>query len=172
MKPTKEQINKCLKKICKQVNDDIHMVNWGGCGVFAVALADIVSTLGHTDFVFRVYSFDDGPLPDLCVLEDGLITLPRTINPWNIMGVYFNHIRMEWNQYAWDCEGELSTRHKAWRTYSGGEMYPGHLSYAAIAALINRKSNWNDDFDRGQIPKMKQIMYDIVHSTMGIKIKP
>lgn len=172
MSPTKRQINDCLRKICKQINNDIDYINWGGCGVFAIALADIVNKLRYNDFIFRVYAPDDETYrPDLCILEDGLVTLPKSIDPWNNMNVFFNHIRMEWNGHVWDCDGPVSTRTNAFRTYySTNDMYPGHLSYAAIAALLGRASNWNSVFDRMQIPKMKQIMYDIVHMNLGVKL--
>ena len=68
----------------------------------------------------------------------------------------------------WDVEGAVRTQ-KSWNGYA---IHPGHVSYNVIAALARRSSNWNPDFDRSQIPKMRRIMYDIVHTLLGVTIKP
>lgn len=138
----KSEVRKCLAAIAEEVSDNIHSINSGGCAVYAVELAKRLKRLKIKDMKIRVYSYR----------RDDNRRLPKLRVPWGMNGVFFCHVRMEW-----DAEGDVPARKsKVWNTFY--QKHPGDISVTAMNKLAAVKSNWNCWFDRRQIPQMRRIM--------------
>ncbi len=160
---TQERLTKTLDAICGHIPERIRRINYGGCGVFALELAKAIRKYYKGEpFNIRIWSHADEPPVDVEEVEGNLKSdlgfIPDDIDPWNANGVYFNHIRLEYNGVFWDAvEGAVP--------WDEGEYYEedyvlldGGISMTALAKLVKVSDNWNTAFDRNQIPTIREII--------------
>lgn len=157
----KSEVRKCLAAIADEVMENICDVNAGGCGVYAVELAKRMKRLGIEGVKIRVYSYRrEGKLPNVTTVERKTFNnIPPEYNSdWASNGVWFCHVRMEWDGRLWDAEGDVPVRgSKFWNDCC--EKHPGEVSIEALNLLCGKQVNWNRSFDRATgIPAMREIM--------------
>lgn len=157
----KSEVRKCLTAIADEVVDNIMNVNAGGCGVYAVELAKRMKRLGIEGVKIRVYSYKrNGRLPNISTVENKVFNNipPETNELWARNGVWFCHVRMEWDNRLWDAEGDVPVRgSKIWNYWY--EKHPGEVSITALNLLCGKQVNWNRSFNRAEdIPRMRAIM--------------
>jgi hypothetical protein len=151
----------CLENIATEIENSIECMNWGGCAVYAVEIVKRLHAIGFKNAKLRTYgySYNTKGIIINSVEQDLLATngrLPRLGSEWNDNGVWFNHVRVEWQNRLWDSEGITSLRYgKSWRF---SVLQSGDISVSAVDLLCKLQCNWNDSFDRKQIPKVKRIM--------------
>lgn len=149
-------VEACLLAIGEEVEEKVRNVNCGGCGVYAVELAKRLHKLGITDCKIRAYG--DRYEVDISEVEN---TNFRTNKPthsseWNRNGVWFHHVKVEWNGALWDSEGKVSLDRA--NTWNWSKLQKGSISDKAMRILTKLASNWNSWFERDQIPKIRRIM--------------
>lgn len=155
------RVRKCLAAIASEVSRNVDNVNSGGCGVYAVELAKRMKKLGFTDMKLRVYGYpkeNNERLVNVTSVERKVFgdNPSDNIRDWNVNGVHFCHVRMEWGFRMWDVKGDVPAKSdKAWYWCP---RHPGSISLNALNRLTAKKIGWNRAFDRTQIPRMRRIM--------------
>jgi hypothetical protein len=152
----------CIENISAEIENTIIEINSGGCAVFAVELVKRLNLIGFVNAKLRTYGYAYNTKGVIInnVEQEILATngaLPNLTGEWNDNGVWFNHVRVEWQNRLWDSEGACSLRHgRSWGW--GSVIQDGDISVPALDLLCKPQRNWNDTFDRKQIPNVKAIM--------------
>lgn len=161
---TKEAVLKALNDICGHICDRIRLINYGGCGVFAYELAKVLQRYGATDFRIRVWSrydeyYDPTPV-DVSEVEKIVIEeeggIPNYTDPWNANSVYFNHIRLEFDNFFWDAVDGAVDWVEGFVYDDAYYLLDGSMSLEALAAIAECEHNWNPDFNRDQISLIRE----------------
>lgn len=165
---------KMLNALAKDVEGNIHRVNWGGCGMFASQVAfQLKHVLNVKDVVLRVgdYESNDG--------EESINNVrnhikKNTVGHWNQAGIYFGHIIVEFRYrnklYHYDTYGGVIAAQDVTKM-NGYPLYQDHMTIEEGLQLAYCRSGWNTCFDRDQIPKMLGIIYKHVEQELHAKQK-
>ena len=153
------KIERVLERIADDVADNIENINCGGCAVYAVELAKRLDAIGITNYKIRTYGYSGSEKTNVSTVERKVFNtnLPKYTEDWGDNGVYFSHVRLEWNGKVWDAEGATSSRKAGEWNYCYYRQR-GHISRKAIEKLLPLQCNWNSMFNRRQVPKLKRIM--------------
>lgn len=156
-----DMVKACLNSISREVTYKIHDVNCGGCGVYAVELAKRLFRAGIRNFRIRTYTYIGGTSRNTNVkyVEQNVFgkNSPEYVIDWNMNGVDFDHVRLQWDGVLWDAYGAVPRREgKKWnRIYI---MQPGYISLKAMHKICKDSEGWNSRFPREKIPAMRRIM--------------
>lgn len=152
--------------------NEMHDINWGGCGVMAGIVGEILELLGVP--VEVVTSSDYGCSPaearqnlswNIEAENDG-----RWDNDaWESEGVSRTHLAVRFmlgrDMYTWDSDGLIKSD-KYFGRRDGGEPvhvadYPfgEGMTVAECAHISSDPEGWNDTFNRDRIPQMRELAY-------------
>lgn len=157
-----------IQDLCNEIDASIPRVNSGGCCVVAAELAAQLSE--HYPTRIRVgnsYTWDDNG-NDNVSLDDVASNVKKKsdIFAWNDQGIYFGHVivEIEYNgkKYHIDSTGVHKAKKKD--PAFGFALYEGSLSIKHAKKLAGNGYGWNDTFDRGHIPLLKQIVNNFFKS--------
>ena len=129
-------------------------INYGGCGIYAVAIAKELIKL-HIKPKILVVSQET--YTDMNV-RDVAKTIEHTddVHEWNDKGIIFRHViisfTFEGQEYHYDTGGVVEADEK----YEGYHIYKGHLQLHEAKAIIKHQAGWNTTFDRNKIPFITQ----------------
>ncbi len=149
-----DTLEKCLEQISTRIGEEVRNINCGGCGVFAIELVKRLEKIGVKDAKIRCY----GGSSNVNVAEveanfNG--NFPVRSQPWSENGIYFHHIRVEWNGKVYDG-GSIDSNTNDWRWCN---LLAGSISRQALEPLVKFKANWNSYFKRyGNMSKIRGIM--------------
>lgn len=151
----------CLANIACAIENQIENMNAGGCAVYAVEIVKRLNAIGFKNAKLRTYGYAYNTKGVVInSVEQKLLgakgTLPASSVAWNDNGVWFNHVRVEWQKHLWDSEGIVTMREG--REWSFSKLQEGDISLDALALLCESQRNWNCCFDRAQIPDVRAIM--------------
>lgn len=145
-----------LNSLAAKLRDNFSDINYGGCGVVAAMVATRLSNRGVPVLV-RVAN----DRRSLTQIRQGILKKMRTKrlptkSEWNCAGVCFGHVVVEFEhdgeKYHFDSNGVVKASSND-PTF-GSPIMEGHLSVSE-AKKIAREDSWNSDFDRDQIPDMR-----------------
>lgn len=152
------RIENCIRRVSDAITDSIDCPNAGGCAVIAVALVKRLVAIGESPKI-RLYNYERVNIntAEEIVFNRNGNTLPSSMSLWRDVRVYFTHVAVEWNGRIWDSNSETPVEDAGiWETFY--KLADGDISLAAMEALANTPSNWNNAFDRSQIPLIEDIM--------------
>ena len=147
-------------------------INWGGCGVMAGIVGEILELLGVP--VEVVTSSDCGCSPaearqrlywNIEAENDG-----RWDNSaWDSEGVSRTHLAVRFmlgrDMYTWDSDGLIKSDKYFGRRDCGEPPYVADypfgegMTVAECAHISSDPEGWNSTFDRSQIPQMRELAY-------------
>ena len=149
-----------LRRLAKQLNDNIVLPNRGGCCVISAEIAE------HLERIVPVrirVSNDWVDEDDDCNLNEMVDYLGCTVgdhDAWNDNDIAFGHVIVEFDYngrtYHMDTSGVKLAKKRD--PSFGWLMYDGHLPLHAAKALAAQQGNWNKKFNRAQIPRVKKIV--------------
>lgn len=161
---TETRISRTLDEICGHICSVVDNINWGGCGVFALELARAIRKYyGESErYSIHIWSHDEEYLPNVEEVEKEVLAsnggYPSWTDAWNDNGVYFNHIRLWYGESFWDAVDGPVSFEDAMPYEHTYHMLDGSISEPALAVLIENPDNWNPDFNRDQIPAMREFI--------------
>lgn len=147
-------------------------INWGGCGVMAWIVGEILELLGVP--VEVVTSSDCGFAPAAARqrlywnIEDGMAC--RWDNSaWDSAGVNRTHLAVRFmlgrDMYTWDSDGLIKSDKYFGRRDCGEPLHVADypfgegMTVAECAHISSVPQGWNCMFDRSQIPQMRELAY-------------
>ena len=138
-----------VRDTLRQVDNNHHRVNWGGCACVAVMLAEhLQPMLSEMKIVSCGYGEND-----IDVIREDFS--PECKDDWYDGGVYFHHVWVEglidntW--YAFDSDGihDLEDMYDKW-----GKPYGGSFALDEMRTCAG-EDTWNSAFDREQLPSIQ-----------------
>ena len=147
-------------------------INWGGCGVMAGIVGEILELLGVP---VEVVTSSDGGCPpaearqrlneNIEVWNDG-----RWYNSaWDSEGVSRTHLAVRFmlgrDMYTWDSDGLIKSDKYFGRYDDGSTSYCADypfgegMTVAECTHIGSDPQSWNSMFDRRQIPQMRELAY-------------
>lgn len=168
-----------LCKLLENMGTDIEVrfdnVNFGGCCVVAVAIAEHLRKITRVKIRVAVPSWGDSDSVSFVRNHNK----PTNYKDWNSGGLYFDHIFVEFDwegqKYFVDSEGVYPVDKKPIREgikaaacIGTSKLAKGFLKFKEAKALAADANAWNKRFNRGQIPKI----LDLIDKTFKEKIYP
>ena len=146
---------KAIRRAGERCAENISMLNYGGCGVFALALATELQKR-QMPFALRIFggrarvNVEEGVN---YAKQNGFLTDPIRVDGFFGDPDFRAHIVVEVEGQGYDCEGEVSLKH--WRRW---KAYPDALPVWALRAWVRTPSMWNDMYDREQNPMVRRLV--------------
>lgn len=144
------------------IEEGIERINWGGCGVFAVALIERMLNAGipKDEISLVVYGYNGNRinLNDVETELDEHKINKYDLHTWNDAGVNFGHVMVGWNDHVFDCEMSPDSIENNQTWEYGYSMYSGSIGLEVMRELAYNGTDWNTVFDRTQIPKIENII--------------
>jgi hypothetical protein len=164
----------CIELIQERIRSEILKINFGGCAVFAGALAQRLDELGLPVRVRIVCNSSDAPSTDLNTVEETIkehyLDLDDLDN-WNDNGVQFSHVMVEWNGMLIDGECSQSVESflmDGWIELSKVDtIAPGDISIEATQLLAAQEHGWNFIYDRSQNDQVFEIIDECFSSLVA-----
>lgn len=145
-----------LAHLGKTVDKEFPLLNYGGCGVFAILVAKELKKRAAWP---RIIIGGNGEDIDI---EDIIPKIQNPLNPyeWWRHDVYFNHIGVEFLykgvKYHYDSNGVLAAMSNS--RMLGYKLYNGRMRIPIAEKLTSNQGFWNREFDREGIPRLKGII--------------
>ena len=95
------QVKKMLTDICITADKKIYSINYGGCAVFSVMLAEQLENCGYNDYKIRVYTqaYDGVNISN----AEHKVHGNHNMISWNRNRVDFAHVVVEWRGMMWNA---------------------------------------------------------------------
>lgn len=144
-----------LEKHTKLIRSQIYKINHGGCCVFASMIAEQLQHIVPTSITV----LDD--VTEISLDDARPYTNKNTIREWQINGVEFDHIIVEFvyndNTYFLDSNGP-----KLKDTFNTHDdtIVEGHLTIEEATSLA-ADDNWWPEFNRKHIPLMQRLINNL-----------
>ncbi len=152
-------------------------INWGGCGVMAGIVGEILELLGVPVEVVTPNDYGCSPAEARQRLYWNIEAENEAENDgrwdnsaWDSAGVSRSHLAVRFllgrDMYTWDSDGLIKSDKYFGRRLDGGEPlhvadYPfgEGMTVAECAYISSIPQDWNSMFDRRQIPQMRELAY-------------
>lgn len=143
------------------------VINYGGCCVYAAAVAKRLEAMGYTvECVTRVSQWDDEASVDRArtnLRNNGLDPSNATARDWFDAGVSTYHVGVRFKHVGrWYTHDTASLRRG--RDICGDTMKfectPDGLTPDEAHAMADDAKGWNVTFDRGQIPAIRALVQE------------
>lgn len=142
-----------LTRLGVRIKENYPNINKGGCCVFASYVAEILYEKGYYVSIRVFDSESTGNINEVRKLKN-TIDDKNPMYLYNEENIYFGHVMLELEvnqtRLLYDTDG-FDTN-----TYS--DKIPGRLSLEEARRGSSIKNNWNEAFDRKDIPKIKKII--------------
>lgn len=151
---------KKLRDFGKDVEDNIENLNWGGCGVYAYLFAQRLKELGIETACFTsISSYRNEPKTNVEEVSKKLKTKNYiTMKDWYEHDVEFNHVGVVfwYNGETYLHDTEKTVKYN--RNFKDFILFEGFLDIDDVKNIAIQPDNWNTDFDREQIPLLKEMI--------------
>jgi hypothetical protein len=152
---------KTLTALGKELDREIHNINYGGCCVVAAHVAyQLKYRLGIDAVVRTGHSWQDDNLESVDEARNR-VEDPSNASAvdWNEAGIGFGHVLVEFshkNQLRhFDTYGVFLANGE---TQQGYTLHPGKMTVEEALAIASRPEGWNDMFNRKHIPAILNII--------------
>ena len=166
------ELKRRLRRLSRALNTRTPDINWGGCGVMAGIVGEILELLGVP--VEVITPSDDGCSPaearqrlywNIEVEHDG-----RWDNSaWDSEGVSRSHLAVRFmlgrDMYTWDSDGLIKSDKYFGRLDCGRPQHCGEYPFGdgmtvqECIEISSTPEGWNYMFDRRQIPLIRRLAY-------------
>lgn len=147
-----------LNTLGYKAEEEFSNLNYGGCCVFASLVADRLAELGieaggvvAMDFGGRAPNIDKAR-SNVHDESDG--------DEWEENGVKLSHVGIKFQlggkTLLFDSDGVQEMRER--NSLAGYDVINGVFTRDELRALADNSWNWNYSFDRGQIPKLAELV--------------
>jgi hypothetical protein len=151
-----------LDRLGKEVNRRYPYINHGGCAVYAAMIVQALRK-HKINATGIVASYSAEWMPAGASIDTVRENITKNSHKeWNRNGVRFSHVGVEF-----DHTTKTRTVKKHYDSYgvrkAGKELddmpiYKGRLLLVELRALAERKTGWNESFDRAQIPELRKLV--------------
>ena len=165
------ELKRRLRRLSRALNTQTCDINWGGCGVMAGIVGEILELLGiPVEVVTHVPCYwSTTPKEARERLQAEYWGDTWTAHDWDNNGLYRAHLAVRFvlggKLYTWDSDGLLCSD-KFFGRLSCGD--PSHvadypfgegLTVQECIEISSTAEGWNSRFDRSQIPLMRELAY-------------
>lgn len=154
-----------IKEVGSIVENRIHQLNWGGCCVYAVILANELRTLLPPDSEVKVRvieRFDDET--DFTPLNEVRERITSNhLDEWYNHNVHFHHVFVEIKTGGCIIHADSESSHYTTNSEKSKivgfckVIRPGYLEFEDAVELA-QQTRWNTDFDRRQIGLLQKLV--------------
>lgn len=150
-----------LNELGVEVNARIPKINYGGCAVFALMVTRQLMKIGLRPRI--ILASYPGSLP-LREVVPKLSNIKYQHN-WNDYGLYFCHLGVEFTyegkKYHYDSNG----CNPAGEELLGYKIVDGWMRIKWVEQIFSVPSNWNNEFNRRNIPELQKIVENYLDPT-------
>lgn len=160
-----------LKYLAKKVYKEFPLINYGGCGVFALYVQKALREKGYKEIKVRMersifYNFEKTESVHTILTK----TYPRSFIHINEdHQLFFQHLiitfksyddeKKKLQSYYYDAEiGVLPYSQYKKRKSHRVHLMRGSLTSLELESLVERPYEWNTTFDRKNIPRLRKII--------------
>lgn len=156
-----------LNALAAEVRESTSDLNSGGCGVFAAMVGKALIQKGIPASCFACYDtvWDDMRHAGNVDEARANVSDPADLYEWNDNDVSLSHVGVEFvanGETLWyDSNGVV----KPSRSFTRGTwiVQDGRFTVEEMEAMAERPHNWNDWFDRSQIPDIQHLVEERLH---------
>ena len=166
------ELKRRLRRLSRALNTRTRGdINWGGCGVMAGIVGEILELWGIPVEVVTPAEYDGGVSPkkarerlQACYWGENW-----TVHDWDDSGLYRSHLAVRFmlggRLHTWDSDGLLCSDKFFGRRECGEPShvadYPfgDGMTVQECIEISSTQSGWNSTFDRRQIPLMRELAY-------------
>lgn len=166
------ELKRRLRRLSRALNTQTQGdINWGGCGVMAGIVGEILELWGIPVEVVTPAAEDWGTSPQEARerLQAEYWGDDWTVHDWDDNGLSRGHLavrfKLRGTMYTWDSDGLLCSDRFFGRRDDGS---PSHCADYAFGEgmtvqecieISSTSEGWNSMFDRDQIPLMRELAY-------------
>ena len=165
------ELKRRLRRLSRALNTQTCDINWGGCGVMAGIVGEILELLGIPVEVVTPAGEYWGKSPKKARerLQAEYWGKNWTAHAWDANGLYRAHLAVRFvlggKLHTWDSDGLLCSDKFFGRRECGEPScvadYPfgDGLTVQECIEISSTPENWSSTFDRDQIPQMRELAY-------------
>ena len=165
------ELKRRLRRLSRALNTQTSYINWGGCGVMAGIVGEILELWGIQVEVVTPVEEDFGVPPkearERLQAEYWGESWPAP--DWDATGLYRAHLAVRFvlggKLHTWDSDGLLCSDKFFGRSECGEPSYVAAypfgegLTVQECIEISSDPNDWNSTFDRRQIPLMRELAY-------------
>lgn len=152
-----KSIHEVLTKISEELTEKIKYPNDGGCCVIASVVGKHLSK--HVPVALRIIDYKDTSLNDIVKNTPKDAHAERVMDHFCSNNVIFNHVviqaKLEGKNVYWDSNGTTNSLVNKKNSYT--KVRKGTIPLE-IGSKLAESTNWNEEFNRKQIPKIEKIV--------------
>lgn len=166
------ELKRRLRRLSRALNTQTRGdINWGGCGVMAGIVGEILELWGIPVEVVTPAEYDWGVPPKEARerLQAEYWGENWTAHDWDNNGLYRSHLAVRFvlggKLHTWDSDGLLCSDKFFGRRECGEPSHVADYPFGEgmtvqeCIEISSTPSGWNSTFDRRQIPLMRELAY-------------
>jgi len=166
------ELKRRLRRLSRALNTQTRGdINWGGCGVMAGIVGEILELCGIPVEVVTPAEYDWGVSPKEARerLQAEYWGEDWTAHDWDNNGLYRAHLAVRFvlggKLHTWDSDGLLCSDKFFGRRECGEPSHVADYPFGEGMTVLecieisSTPSGWNSTFDRRQIPLMRELAY-------------
>lgn len=166
------ELKRRLRRLSRALNTQTYGdINYGGCGVMAGIVGEILEMWGIPVEVVTPSDDDSGVPPKLARerLQAEYWGEHWTAADWDNNGLSRSHLAVRFmlggKLHTWDSDGLLCSNRFFGRLKCGEPLHEADYPFGAgmtvqeCIEISSKADGWNDMFDRAQIPLMRELAY-------------
>ena len=165
------ELKRRLRRLSRALNTQTRDINWGGCGVMAGIVGEILELWGIPVEVVTHVEYDLGVPPKEAreLLQAEYWGENWTVEDWDNNGLCRWHLAVRFKlgavTYTWDSDGLIKSDKYFGRREDGSPPYCADYPFGdgmtvqECIEISSTPDDWNDTFDRSQIPLMRELAY-------------
>ena len=164
------ELKRRLRRLSRALNTKTKGdINWGGCGVMAGIVGEILELWGIPVEVVTPVEYGVSPKKARERLRAEYWGENWTAQEWDSTGLYRAHLAVRFvlggKLYTWDSDGLLCSDRFFGRCASAKPSHVADYPFGEgmtvqeCIEISSTPDDWNDTFDRSQIPLMRELAY-------------
>lgn len=166
------ELKRRLRRLSRALNTRTTDINWGGCGVMAGIVGEILELWGIPVEVVTPdnYGYAPAEVRERLYWEFGSENDGRWgVRDWDNQGLCRWHLAVRFKLrdkvYTWDSDGLLCSEryfgrhHDGSPTRSADYVFGKGMTVQECIEISSTSEGWNIQFDRRQIPLLRELAY-------------
>lgn len=163
-----KELRKRLRKLGNEANERFPYLNYGGCCVFAAAVAGELERLGVE---YEVIVPGDKNT-DLAEVRNNVRNVAEK-EAWNKAGIYFSHVavrlKIDGRWHTYDSDALRRSKYKFGGEAGYSAFYTaadGGMTAAEATALADEAKGWNTTFKRRNVRSVRKLVRDMLRTPL------